>query len=174
MFDYSEVRCLSPSISFIFSRLGASFESSGGGCPQVELFISKSSTLGLVLADLYPLLRQSLDWFQSLQEMSVELGVGSEVRSSELEMGLSSSNNPMEVEADTVVSIPLSSKPSSSKMESWAFHASKEECSLDGETLFRFRDRFQFPNETRIRLPCLGEKACALFLARCVSTRLHS
>ena len=54
MFDYSEVRCLSPSISFIFSHLGASFESFGGGCPQVELFISKSSTLGLVLADLSP------------------------------------------------------------------------------------------------------------------------
>ena len=29
------------------------------------------------------------------------------------------------------------------------------------DTLFRFRDRFQFPDDTRIHLPCPNEKACA-------------
>ena len=89
-------------------------------------------------------------------------------------MGLSSSDNPIEVEADTTILVTSSSKPSSSKKKSRAFHAFKEECSLDEDTLFMFRDRFQFPNKTRIRLPCLGEKASALFLARCVSMRLYS
>lgn len=42
-----------------------------------------------------------------------------------------------------------------------AFHALKEKCSLDKDTLFRFRDRCQLPNETRIRLPRLGEKVCS-------------
>ena len=37
----------------------------------------------------------------------------------------------------------------------------REVCSLDENTLFRFRDRFQIPDKTRIRLPRLGEKACA-------------
>ena len=31
---------------------------------------------------------------------------------------------------------------------------------LDPDTLFRFRDRFQFPEEVRICLPRKGEKAC--------------
>lgn len=57
MFDYFEVRHLSPFISFFFAHVGASLESSIGGCPQVELFISRGSTLRLVFADLYPLLR---------------------------------------------------------------------------------------------------------------------
>ena len=35
---------------------------------------------------------------------------------------------------------------------------------LDEETLTRFRDRFQFPDETRIRLPCEGEKSCSFTL----------
>jgi len=35
---------------------------------------------------------------------------------------------------------------------------------LDVETLTRFRDRFQFPDETRIHLPCEGEKSCSFTL----------
>ena len=40
-------------------------------------------------------------------------------------------------------------------------HTLKEECSLSEETLSRFRDRLQFPDETRVRLPRLDEKSCA-------------
>ena len=68
----------------------------------------------------------------------------SEVRSSELETRLSSSLNLVEVEEDTAVSVPR---------EVRAFHALEEACSLDDETLSRFRDRFQFPKRVRVRLP---------------------
>lgn len=79
------------------------------------------------MANLYPLLHQSLNWFQSL--------------SSALEMGLLSNDDPVEVETDITASMPLSFKPSSSR-ETRSFHALKEECTLDEDTLNRFRDRF--------------------------------
>ena len=34
-----------------------------------------------------------------------------------------------------------------------AFYALKEECGLDADTLGRFKDRFQFSERVRIRLP---------------------
>ena len=37
----------------------------------------------------------------------------------------------------------------------------KEKCTLQIEVFSKFRDRFQFPNETKARLPRKGEKACA-------------
>ena len=58
----------------------------------------------------------------------------SEVRSSDLETGLSSNGDP--VEGDTVVSAPW---------EVRAFYALREVCGLDAETVSRFKDRFQFP-----------------------------
>jgi len=73
-----------------------------------------------------------------------ELRTMSEVRSSELEIGLLSNDNPMGVEVDAVVFIPR---------EVRAFHALREACDLDDETLSRFRDRFQFPERVRVRLP---------------------
>jgi len=79
-----------------------------------------------------------------------------EVRSSELETRLSS--NDKAIEADTVVSAPSSLNPSSSfHTVHMAFHALKEEHSLDKDT----QDRFQIPNETRILLPRSGKKACS-------------
>ena len=71
-------------------------------------------------------------------------GAMSEVRSSELETRLSSSDDPVEVEEDTVVFV---------LREVRAFHAFGEMCSLDDETLSRFRGRFQFPDRVRICLP---------------------
>ena len=68
----------------------------------------------------------------------------SEVRSSELEIELLSNDNPVGVEVDTVVFIP---------QEVRAFHALEEVCGLDEKTLSRFRDRFQFPERVRVRLP---------------------
>uniref|UniRef100_A0A7N2MD58 Uncharacterized protein n=1 Tax=Quercus lobata TaxID=97700 RepID=A0A7N2MD58_QUELO len=38
------------------------------------------------------------------------------------------------------------------------FNALNEKCTLDKDTLIRFRDRFQFPNETRVHLPRSSEK----------------
>ena len=82
------------------------------------------------MADLFPLLRQSVDWFE---ELVGEWRVMSKVTSSELDIGLSSSDDPVEVKEDTVVAGPR---------EVRAFLALGEECGLDAETISRFRDRF--------------------------------
>ena len=86
--------------------------------------------------------------------------MGSKIRSSDLETGLSSSAGTDGVRIDIVTFIPVSSQPSISPPPR-SFHALKEKCSLNEETLGRFRDRFQFPEKSRIRLPRSGEKSCA-------------
>ena len=53
MVDYSEVRCLSPSVLFFLASLGASFRSSSGCCPQIEGFALRDNNLGLILTNLY-------------------------------------------------------------------------------------------------------------------------
>ena len=55
------------------------------------------------------------------------------------------------MEGDTAVSIPRKVR---------AFHALEEVCGLDGETLSRFKGRFQFLDRVRIRLPREEERAC--------------
>ena len=125
----SEVRIACPSISFLFALLGGS--------------------LGVVLIELYPLLRQSLDWFEGLVR---ERGIMSEVRSSELHTGLSSSGKP--AEADTAVSTPR---------EVRAFYALEEACGLDADTVARFKDRFQFPERFRVRQSSDEDRACHFF-----------
>ena len=76
----------------------------------------------------------------------------SKVRSSELEIGLSSSDKP--VEGDTAVFVSY---------EVRAFHALEEVCGLDDETLSRFKDKFLFPDKVKVHLPCEEERACHLF-----------
>ena len=34
---------------------------------------------------------------------------------------------------------------------------------MDGETLSRFKGRFQFPDRVRVRLPCEEERVCHFF-----------
>ena len=136
-----EVRIACPSISFLFVRLGASLGVSRAFYPLVENFVFEGSSLSVALADLLPLLCQSIDWFEGLMG---EQGAMSEVRSSELETRLSSSDDPMEVEEDTAISV---------LREVRAFHALGEVCSLDDEMLSRFRGRFQFPDRVRVHLP---------------------
>ena len=139
----SEVRTACPLISFLFARLGGSL----GVFPHLENFIFEGNSLGVVVADLLPLLRQSIDWFRDLvREVMLE------VRSSELETGLSSSGDP--VEGDIAVFAPRKVR---------AFYALNEECGLDDNTLGRFKDRFQFPKRVRVRLPSKGERACNFF-----------
>ena len=83
MVGSSETRTLCPSISFLFAHLGASLSASRNFYPLVEGFVFRGSSLGVVLADLVPLLRQSVDWFEDL--VGERRGM-LEVRSSELEM----------------------------------------------------------------------------------------
>ena len=76
----------------------------------------------------------------------------SEVRSSELDTGLSSSDGP--VEGDTAVSIPRQVR---------AFYALNEECGLDADTVARFKDRFQFPARVHVCRPGPEDRACHFF-----------
>ena len=96
-----EVRIAYPSISFLFARLGGSLGVSHSFTHLVGGFVFGSDGLSVALADLLPLPSQSLDWFEGL---AIRQGVMSEVRSSELEIGLSSSDDSME--GDTAVSAP--------------------------------------------------------------------
>ena len=86
--------------------------------------------------------------------------MGFEVRLSDLETGLSSTTGTTRVETDTTTSVPSSSLPSIFASPR-PFHAFKEECSLKEDTFSRYRDRFRFPEETRVRLPRKGKKSYA-------------
>ena len=149
----SEVRIACPSISFLFARLGGSL----GVFPHVENFVFEGNSLGVVLTELCPLLRQSLDWFEGLVR---EWGIMSEVRSSELDTGLSSSGEP--AEGDTAVSTPR---------EVRAFYALEEACGLDADTVARFKNRFQFPKMVRVHQPSDEDRACHFFPSESVSMR---
>ena len=68
MVGYSEVQRTSPSVAFLFARLGALIESSAkplgvlslvGTYLLIEDFVLSGGGLGLVLGDLYPLLYKS-------------------------------------------------------------------------------------------------------------------
>ena len=87
----------------------------------------------------------------------------SEVRSSELETGLSCSGDP-EV-GDTTISTPRVVR---------AFHAPEEVCGLDTNTVGRFKDRFQFPKRVRVHRPTNEDRAYHFFLGEDDSTRLPS
>ena len=145
MVNSSEVRIVCPSISFLFARLGGSL----GVFPHLEDFVFKGNCLSVVLADLLPLLRQSLNWFEGLVKHREAM---SKVRSSDLETGLSSNGDP--VEGDTAVSVPREVK---------AFYTLGEVCGLDIDTVSRFKDRFQFPERVRVRRPNDEDRACHFF-----------
>ena len=70
------------------------------------------------------------------------------VRSSDLEIGLSSSDDHVISEA-TSVSTPY---------KAWNIP-----CSLMGKDVQRIRDRFQFPDSVKIRIPSDEERACHLY-----------
>ena len=52
-----EVKIACPSISFLFARLGGFL----GVFPHIENFVFEGNNLSIALADLLPLLRQSID-----------------------------------------------------------------------------------------------------------------
>ena len=78
----------------------------------------------------------------------------SEVRSSELETRLSSNDSPVEAGGDIAIS---------ASQEVRAFYARDEVCGQDSGTLSRFKDRFQFPDRVRVRLPREKDQACHFF-----------
>ena len=173
MVSYSEIKRTSPFVAFLFALLGALVESSNDllGAfsssdlyPQIGSFVFGGSGLGLVLGDLYPLLHKSQVWFKFVRGVLRRENMGFEERSGDLERGSSSNVGGEGAGVDTATFAP-SHAPSSSHPSAPAiprsFHALKEKCSLKIEVFSKFRDRFQFLEETRARLPKKGEKACA-------------
>ena len=93
MVGYFEIQRTSPSIAFLFARLGALLESSVkplgvlspvGTYPPIGGFVFSSGGLGLVLGDLYPLLYKSQVWFKSVREVLRREVMGSDVGSGDL------------------------------------------------------------------------------------------
>ena len=82
------------------------------------------------------------------------------IRSSELETGLSSSNESVDKDFKIVVLKPSSFLKPSSSSSSIPFHAFSESCSLEKRHLKSIRKRFQFPGGVVTRLPLPNEKAC--------------
>ena len=163
MVGYSEIQRSSPSVAFLFAQLGALIESSvkplGVLSPvstysSIEGFVFSSGGLGLVLGDLYPLLYKSQVWFKSVREVLRREVMGFDVGSGDLERGASPNLGGERTGADTATSA------SSSSAIVRAFHALKEKCSLKIEVFSKFKDRFQFPEGTRARLPRKDERAC--------------
>ena len=147
MVSGSEVRATCPFVSFFFARLRPALGVSGDFLPLVGDFIFAGCGLSLVIGESSPILGQSLAWFEG------ETRRMAEVRSSELETGLSSSGNPER--GDTAISAPRVVR---------AFHALEEVCGLDDETVGRFKDRFQFPARVRVHRPTNEDRACLFFL----------
>ena len=150
-FDFFRQEC--PSISFFFARLGVFFYYSSCQHPQVGLFVSHFIALKTILLSLYPLIRHSL--IKHHQEMTTIEYREDDVRSSELEIGLSSNAESL----CKVVDIAASKLPSSSSLP--PLHGLSEICSLKEKHLNGFRKRFQFPKGTFIRLPRSSEKTCS-------------
>ena len=147
MVSGSEVKAICPSVSFFFACLGAALGVSGDFLPFVRDFIFSGCSLSLVIGELSPILGQSLTWFKEENRRMVE------VRSSEMETGLSFSGDPEG--GDTAISAPRVVR---------AFHVLEEVCGLDDETVGRFKDRFQFPERIRVRQPTNEDRACHFFL----------
>ena len=114
--------------------------------PLIGDYLFEGSGLSVVLGELSPILGRLLAWFER------ETKRMSEVRSSELDTGLSSSGGP--VEGDTTVSTPRQVR---------AFYALNEECVLDADTVARFKDRFQFPARVCVHQPGPDDRACHFF-----------
>ena len=130
-FEFFSQEC--PSVSFFFARLGVFMGYSSGRHPQVSLFVSHSTALKPILFSLYPLIRHSL--IKHHLDMATIEYREDDVRSSELETGLSSNVESLCKAVDIVVS----KRPSSSS--SPPLHALFEICSLKEKHLNGFRKR---------------------------------
>ena len=102
--------------------------------------------------------------------------MGFEVRLGDLERGSSSNVGGEGAEVNTATSapshVPLSSHPPTPAVPC-PFHVLKEKFSLKIEVFSKFRDRFQFPEETRARLPKKVRRLAPSLTGNFVFTRLH-
>ena len=137
MVDYSIVKVDCPSIAFFFTHLGSLLESiEGERLERVSSFIGKDCLYTLVLSSLFPLASHSAKVARLLRM--------SKVRSSDLEMRLSSSDNRVVSKATSI----------STHYKAWNIS-----CSLTRRDEQRIRDRFQFPDSIKVRIPSNEERA---------------
>ena len=138
MVDSSAVRANCPLIAFFFAHLGSLLESVEGEClERISFFVGEDCPYTSVLSSLFPLVSHSTRVARSLKM--------SEVRSNDLEMELSSFDDLM-VSKATSMSTP--------------YKAWNNSCSLMGKDEQQIRNRFQFPNSMKIRIPSDKERAC--------------
>ena len=98
MVDYSAVRVNCPSIAFFFPHLGSLLEFVEGEClERISSFVGEDYPYTSILSSLFPLVSHSVEVARLLKM--------SKVRSSDLEMGLSSSDDRV-VSKATSVSTP--------------------------------------------------------------------
>ena len=142
MVDYSSIRVDCPLVAFLFDHLGCLLEATKGECLKwVNLFVGEDCTHNLVLSSLFPLVSHSTRVARSLKMF--------EVRSSELEMGLCSSDDHV-ISKVTSPSIPY---------KAWNIS-----CSLKGKDEKWIRDRFQFPDLVRIRILSDKDRTCHFYV----------
>ena len=103
MVDFDFIKKEIPSISFLFARLGVFLKSSGGCCPHIGLFVPQDcGAFRPILISLYPLIHHSLI-AHHLEMTAIEYR-DSDIRSSELETGLSSSGESTDKDFEIVMS----------------------------------------------------------------------
>uniref|UniRef100_A0A7N2MBC2 Uncharacterized protein n=1 Tax=Quercus lobata TaxID=97700 RepID=A0A7N2MBC2_QUELO len=144
MVDYSLVRHDCPSLSFFFVRLCGLLDLEGKRHPPVGLFVGRDCLFRFALVFLFPLVHRLVEFAQNLSRIFRE-----EIRFSELEMGLSSS------EQDGALEVSSSRVP---------FKALGVLCTLKDKDKARIRNRFQFSSSIKIRIPDVDDRACSYFL----------
>ena len=125
-------------VAFFFAHFGCLLEFVEGEClERIIFFVGEDCSYTSVISSLFPLVSH-FAWVARLLKMS-------EVRSSDLEMGLSSSDDRM-VSKATSVSTPY---------KAWNIL-----CSLTRKDKQQIRDRFQFPDSVKIRISSDEKSAC--------------
>ena len=141
MVDYSTVRADCPFIAFLFAHLGSLLKFVEGECLEgISSFVGKNCPYTSVLSSSFPLVSHSAEVARLLRM--------SNVRSSDLETGLSSFDDRV-VSGATSVSTP--------------YKAWNVLCSLSEKDEKRIRDRFQFADFLKIRIPSDEERDCHLY-----------
>ena len=139
MVDYSSVRVDCPSVAFLFARLGCLLEIVKWECLKwVSLFMGEDCPHKFIFSSLFPLVSHSARVARSLK-------MSGEIRSTELETGLSSFDDRV---------IPEVTSPST-PYKAWNIL-----CTLLEKDEKWIRDRFQFLDSVEIRIPSDEDRAC--------------
>ena len=137
--DYSSIRVDCPLIAFLFAHLGCLLEVMEGEClKRVSFFMREDCLYRFVLSSLFPL----VSCFVKVAKL---LKMSGEVRSSELEAGLSLPDDHV---------VPEFTSPST------PYKAWNIPCAFLGKDEKQIRDRFQFPDSVRIRIPSDEDRVC--------------